>query len=149
VDGQLVGEVAALGDLDRVDLTDQVGDRRVGRRQLLAEATVAVDPLDRRVVTALLHQMPRVRRNRVVGIVVDLTARDDRHPLVEQGDERAHDARLGLTPFAEEDDVVTGEQRVRELRNDGVVVTDHSGDERLALREHSHRVGTELFLDRL
>ena len=30
VDGQLVGEVAALGDLDRVDLADQVGDGDVG-----------------------------------------------------------------------------------------------------------------------
>ena len=38
VDRQLVGEVAALGDLDRVDLADQVGDRDVRRRQLLAVA---------------------------------------------------------------------------------------------------------------
>ena len=50
VQGQLVGQVAALGDLDRVDLADQVGDRRVGGGQLLAEALAAVDPVDRRVV---------------------------------------------------------------------------------------------------
>ena len=149
VDRQLVGEVAAFGDLDRVDLADQVGDRRVGRRQLLAEATVAVDPLDRRLVAALLHQVTRVRRHRVVRVVVDLAAGDDRHPLVEQTDERAHDARLRLAALAEEDDVVAGEQRVGELRDDGVVVTDHAVDERFALREHAHGVGTELFLDRL
>ena len=53
VDGELVGEVAALGDLDGVDLADEVGDRRVGRGELLAEAPVAVHPLDRGVVTAL------------------------------------------------------------------------------------------------
>ena len=53
VDRQLVGEVAAFGDLDRVDLADEVGDRRVGRRELLAEAAVAVHPLDRRLVAAL------------------------------------------------------------------------------------------------
>ena len=53
VDRELVGEVAALGDLDRVDFADEVGDRRVGRRELLAEAAVAVHPLDRRVVAAL------------------------------------------------------------------------------------------------
>ena len=47
VDGELVGEVAALGDLDRVDLADEVGDRRVGRGELLAEAALAVHPLDR------------------------------------------------------------------------------------------------------
>ena len=39
VERELVGEVAALGDLDRVDLADQVGDRRVGGGELLAEAT--------------------------------------------------------------------------------------------------------------
>ena len=38
VQRELVGEVAALGHLDRVDLADEVGDRRVGRGQLLAEA---------------------------------------------------------------------------------------------------------------
>ena len=51
VERQLVGQVAALGDLDRVDLADQVGDRGVGRGQLLAEASLAVHPVDRRVVT--------------------------------------------------------------------------------------------------
>ena len=54
VEGQLVGQVAALGDLDRVDLADQVGDRDVGRRQLLGVAPVAGQPVDRgRVAVAL------------------------------------------------------------------------------------------------
>ena len=53
VQRQLVGQVAALGDLDRVDLADQVGDRRVRRGQLLPEAVVAVHPRDRRVVAVL------------------------------------------------------------------------------------------------
>ena len=75
VDGELVGEVAALGDLDRVDLADQVGDRRVGRGELLAEAAVAVHPLDRRLVAALGDEHARVLRDRVVGVVVDLAAR--------------------------------------------------------------------------
>ena len=44
VQRQLVGQVAALGDLDRVDLADEVGDRGVGGGQLLAVAVVAVDP---------------------------------------------------------------------------------------------------------
>ena len=41
VEGQLVGQVAALGDLDRVDLADEVGDRDVGRGELLGVAPVA------------------------------------------------------------------------------------------------------------
>ena len=140
VDRELVGEVAALGDLDRVDLADEVGDRRVGRRELLAEATVAVHPVDRRLVAALGDEHAGVRRDRVVRVVVDLAARDDRHPLVEQVDERADHARLRLTALAEEDHVVAGEQRVLELREHGVLVADYAVDERLARRRPSRTV---------
>ncbi len=45
-DGQLVGEIAALGHFDRVDLADQIGDGDVGRGQLLAVARVARQPGD-------------------------------------------------------------------------------------------------------
>ena len=44
--GQLVGQVAALGDLDRVHLADQVGDGDVGRGELLGVAPVARQPVD-------------------------------------------------------------------------------------------------------
>ena len=48
MDGQLVGEVPALGHPDGVDLADEIGDRGVGRRQLLAVSLAAVDPGHRR-----------------------------------------------------------------------------------------------------
>ena len=47
VDGLRVAERAALGDLDRVDVADQVGDRGVRGGQLLGVALVAVAPGDR------------------------------------------------------------------------------------------------------
>ena len=84
---------------------------------------------------------------RRVRVVVDLAAGDDRHPLVEQADERADDARLRLAALAEEDHVVAGEQRVRQLRKHGVVVADHAFDERTFLGEGAYRVRTNLFLD--
>ena len=62
-------------------------------------------------------------------------------------DERADDARLRLTALAEEDDVVAGEQRVRELRQHGVFVTDDTVDERTLLGERAHDVGAQLFFD--
>jgi hypothetical protein len=46
VDRQLVGEVAALGHLDGIDLADEVGDRDVRRGQLLAVAAIAGHPHD-------------------------------------------------------------------------------------------------------
>ena len=75
VQRELVGQVAALGDLDRVDLADEVGDRRVGGGQLLAEAVVAVHPVDRRVVALLGDEVAGVARHRVVRVVVDLASR--------------------------------------------------------------------------
>ena len=123
VNGELVGEVPALGHLDGVDFTDQVGDRGVGSGELLAEAAVAVDPLDRRLVAALGHEQPGVLRDGVVRVVVDLAAGDDRHPLVEQLGEPPDHAGLGLPALAQEDHVVTGDQRVLELREDGVLVS--------------------------
>ena len=58
VEGQLVGQVAALGDLDRVDLADEVGDGDVGRRELLGVAAVARQPVDGR------RRRRRARRSR-------------------------------------------------------------------------------------
>ena len=40
-----------------------------------------------------------------------------------------------------------GEQRVRELRQDGVVVADDAFDERTVLAQGAYRVGAYLFLD--
>ena len=65
--------------------------------------------------------------HRVVRVVVDLAAGDDRHPLVEQPGERADHARLGLAPLAEEDHVVAGEEGVLELREHGVLVAEDAG----------------------
>ena len=96
VQGQLVAEVAALGDLDRVDLADEVGDGGVGGGQLLAVALRAVHPGDRRVVAELVDQVDGEAGDRVVGVVVDLRAGDDGQPLVEQADQGADDAGLGL-----------------------------------------------------
>jgi len=53
VNRQLVGEVTALGDLDRIDLADEIGDRDVGCRELLTVAAIARDPADLGLVTAL------------------------------------------------------------------------------------------------
>ena len=132
VEGELVGEVAALGHLDRVDLADQVGDRGVRGGQLLAVAVRAVHPGDRRLVALVGHLQPGVAGGRVVGVVVDLRAGHDRHPLVEQVDERADDPGLRLAPLAQQDDVVPGQDGVLELGDDRVLEAEHPVDQRLA-----------------
>ena len=76
VDRQLVGEVAALGHTDRVDVADQVGDRRVGRGQLLRVPILARDPMDRYGVAVLRDQRDAPRADRSERVIVDLAAVD-------------------------------------------------------------------------
>ena len=148
VERELVGEVPALGDLDGIDLTDEVGDRGVGGGELLAEAVVAVDPVDGGVVAELGDEVTGVLRHRVVGVVVDLRPGHDRHPLVEQAGQGADHPGLRLTPLAEEDDVVTRQQCVLELRQDGVLVAEHVGEQRLTRLDALDGIPADLFLDR-
>src|SRR5262249_4465406 len=130
------------------DLPDQVGDRRVGRRELLAEPAVPVPPLDRSVLAPLGDEETGVLRHGRVRVVVDLAAGDRGRPLVEEADERPDDARLRLAPLAEEDHVVAGEQRVLELRQHRVVEPDDAVHERLAGGDAGQRVRPDLLLDR-
>ena len=145
---ELVGQVSTLRDLDRVDLADQVGDRRIGGGELLTESIAAMHPRNRRVVTHLLDQVTGVLGDRLIRVVVDLAPGDDRHPLVEQIGERADHAGLGLTALTEEDHVVTGEQRVLELRHHGVLVAEDTVEERFPDADLGDGVGTDLVLDR-
>ena len=99
VDRQLVGQVAALGDLDRVDLADQVGDRDVGRGELLGVAPVARQPVDRRRVAVAASTIARpaglIGAN---GSSLSSPPRDDRQPLVEQADEQRGPCRVLAWP---------------------------------------------------
>ena len=129
VDRQLVGEVAALGDLDRVDLADEVGDGDVGRGELLAVAAVAADPVDLGVVAVGVdagrgsgvqigsNGLSLISQPAMIGDLV-----------VEEVDEGADEAGLGLAALAEEDDVLAGEDGVLELRDDGLFVADDAGE---------------------
>ncbi len=78
VQRELVGEVAALGHLDRVDLADQVRHGGIGCGELLAVPVAPVDPGDGCVVAGLGHHVAGHPGDGLVGIVVDLRSRDDR-----------------------------------------------------------------------
>ena len=81
------------------------------------------------VVALLGHDLPRQRRDRVERIVVELGAGEVRQPRVEQADEAPRDAALGLPALAEQDDVLARQDRVLELRQDGLVVAEDARQE--------------------
>ncbi|PQM47101.1 hypothetical protein C1Y40_02707 [Mycobacterium talmoniae] len=54
-------------------------------------------------------------------MLAELGAGDHRRPLVEQTDQRPQQPGLALAAFAEQHEVVTGDQRPLQLRDHGVV----------------------------
>ncbi len=82
-------------------------------------------------------------------MVVDLTTLDDRRPLVEEADERADQPGLALAAFAEQHDVVAGEQCAFELGEHGLVEADDAGEAFAVVTEPSEQVVTQLSLDGL
>ena len=144
VDGLRVAEVAALGHLHRVDVADQVGDAGVGGGELLGVPLVAVAPRHGQVVAELGRTAPRLRGDRLVGVLAEVGAVDDRRPLVEQPDQRAQQPGLALAALAEQHHVVPGDQGPLELRDDGVVEAVQSGPGVLARREPGEQVVADL-----
>ncbi len=147
MDGHLVREVSPFRDLDRVDLADEVGDRDVRGRELLTVALVAINPRYLDLVAVLGDEVEASTADGPVRVVVDLAARDHRDLLIEEGDERAHDAALRLASLTEQDHIVAGDHRVRELRKHRLVITDDAGEKRLATAQSRQQVAAHLLLD--
>ena len=147
VDGRGVGEVAALGDLDRIDLADQVGDGDVGRGQLLGVAPVARQPLNGRLIALGVDQLARDRTDRRERVVVELATGDDRDELVEQTDQQPRQPRLGLAALTEETHVLAGQDRVLDRRDDAFVVTDDAREDGLLGGQLAQQVGAQLLFD--
>ena len=100
MNGQLVGKVLALRNPDRIDLADQVGDRRVGGGQLLAVPLVRGDPAHGDAVTLSGHSVPAGAADRRVWIVIDLAAVDHRDFRIEQAGQRSDQPALRLATLA-------------------------------------------------
>ena len=140
VNGLRVAEAPAFGNLDRIDVADQVGDRGIRRRQLLGVPLAAVAPGDREVVAQLLGSTYRSRGDRLVRVLPQFRAFDDGRPLVEQEPESAKQPRLSLTSFAEQNHVVAGDQRPLELRGDRVLEPDYPGPGVTAVPQRGEKI---------
>src|SRR6185369_2775721 len=133
VNRQLIAQqVAALRGLDRIDVADDVGDGHVWCGEFLDEPRIAIDPRDGRVVSLLLQHLAPVRRDWSKRIVVDFRTGNDRDLFVEQIREQANNPAFCLPAKAKQDDVVPRQNRVYELRNYAVVITDNAGEKLLA-----------------
>ena len=69
--------------------------------------------------------------------------------LVQQVDERADEAGLRLAALAQEDDVLAGEDRVLELRDHRLFITEDAGKQLLAFAHLLDQIASHLLLDGL
>ena len=148
VQRRLVVQIAAFGDLDGIDLADQIGDGDVRRRQLLAVALFPRQPRDGRFVAGFGHDGAPLGGDRTERILGDLRALDDRRLLVEQRRQATHQPRFRLPALAKQHDVLPAEDGVDELRNHRVVVADDARKQRPALPQLGDQVAPHLRLDR-
>src|SRR6266511_27154 len=107
-----------------------------------------VSSSDRYRVAIGRREGPASRTDGPKRVVVDLAAGDDRSELVEEVDHMADHPRLGLSSFAQQDDVVTGQDASFHRRDDGLVEADDRGKQGLLTVQFDEQVVPELLLDR-
>src|SRR5205823_3224622 len=146
---QLVGEIQArLRRLDRIDVSHHVRDRDVGSRQLLDVPRVARQPRDGHRVAFLRDPRTARRADRLQRVVVDLAAGYDRDPFVEQVGQGSKNSALRLSAKAEENKIVTRQDGVDELGDDGFVEPDNAGEQSLAGLKLPDQIVANFLFDR-
>src|SRR5712664_117590 len=107
VDGEFVGQIAAAASrADGIHITDNVSHGDVGSSEFFDEAILAGHPGDGSIVAFGGDFFAARSANRFQGIVVDFAAGHDRHLRIEQVDESAKNAALGLAAKAEKNEIV-------------------------------------------
>ncbi len=143
VNGLRVAQGPPFGHLDRVDVADQVPDAGVGGGEFLAVPLAGVAPGDGQVVAEFGGDPPAPRAGGLVRVVVDLAARDDRGPLVEQSDQGADQPGLTLAALSEQDDVVARDQGPLQVRQHGLAEPDDAGERILTGPHHGQQVRSD------
>ncbi len=133
VHGQLARKVSTLGVLDHIDFANQVGDRHVGSGELLVVSPISADPLDRGPIALLGDELTSLLRDGRQRMIVDLGAGDDRNRFIEEMDQLTEHPGLGLTAQTQEQDIMLGQDRVLDLRDNGLLVAEDVGKQAACL----------------
>ena len=141
----MVNSSATCG-LDRVHVPDDVGHGDVRRRQFFNETIVSAHPGDRRVVTLLLEHHPRVLRNGLERIVIDLAPLQDRDLGVEEIHQLSENPALCLTTQAQQDEIVMSENPVHDHGDDSIIESDDAGEDVLTGLELGDQVLPQFIL---
>ena len=140
--------VSSLCSFDGIDIADDIGDGNVGRGELFDIAVLFRPVIDPSVVSHFFHQIPAPPADRTERIVVDLAPFDHRYNIVEKFDQSAKNAAFCLATQAQQDHVMTREDRVDNLRNNGLFISDNAGKYRSLCFELPNKIDPHLILDR-
>jgi len=143
----LVGEVGVERGPRHPGPADDVGHGDVRSSQLLDVAHVGIEPCNRRVVAGLLEKILAVLGDRSERIVVYFAAGDDRKRRIQQRRECAENSGLCLSTKAQQDEVVTTEEGIDDLRHDRLLVAYDAVEDRLPGCKTSQKIAAKLILD--
>jgi hypothetical protein len=151
VQGFLGRHTRSGGEFGRVDLSDHI--RELGPRcQPLGVPLLAVPPGDRDLVLgSCAEKFLASPCDGPVGIFVDGASGDVEiwDELIQESDEGSHQPTLGLPLLPQKEHVVPRENRDNDLRDNGVLVTDDSGEKLVAPLQSSEEILPEFVLDGL
>src|SRR5215216_6610379 len=142
-----IPQCAALSNLHRIHVADQVPDRGIRRSQLLGIALVAVPPLDRQLVAQLRSQAATTQACWRVRVIMDLASSDLRAPFIQKPSDRPHQPGLTLTALTEQHEIMAGEYRAFELRQHCLVEADNAREGVASSPKPLNQVVAKLSLD--
>ena len=144
---EFVTQISALRHFDWVDFANQISNRCVRRGKFFTVPIVTMHPDNWCGVTLLGDHVTSVTRNWCIGVVVDFTSSNYRHPLVEQTSKRTNDSCFALAALTKKNNVVAGEQCILQLWHDRIVVAKNAGGELLVGANALHGIAANFFFD--
>ena len=134
--------MAASRRFNGIDVSDQVRDRDVRRGQLFYVAFFRCQVCNRRCFSSLPDFIAAASANRLIGIVMDLTARYVWHCRIKQGCQRPQDPALCLPTQPEQNEVVPREYCIHDLGHHSIVIADDSRKDRAGLTQPFSQIVT-------
>ena len=144
---QLVRQIPPLGNLNRVNLPNQIRHRNIRRRQLLAIPLLPTHPHNRRVIPLRLQDPPALRANRNQRIAIQIAPRQRRHCLIQQPDHMPNKPRLSLPPLPQQNHILPRQNRILQLRNNRILKPDYPRKQLLPRLNLANQIPPYLFLD--
>src|ERR1700730_4729742 len=140
--------MAALCGFNRIDIANYVGDSDVWSRKLLHKTCVSIEPLDMSHVAVALQCLPSEGGYWLKRIVVNFRTGNYRKAFIQQFGQLADYPAFRLAAQAEQNEVVSRQDGVDQLRDNGVVVANDPGKKFFPRAQFRDQVCTQLVFDR-